>query len=130
MSHVAAGSPPALDAGGSAHPPSAWPPLPADPAFLLVAKESRDLPFRPLKVPKCESFDLSDSHDFYFIKPLWVDSFRTVIKIFKISSFWLGFRSLFGENCAGLWFYMSVWYTINLIWSQDSVQHCTHSGSI
>jgi hypothetical protein len=47
VSHVAAGSPPAVVLGGSAHPPGASPPLPADPAFLLVAKQSRDLNFRP-----------------------------------------------------------------------------------
>ncbi len=83
MSHVAAGSPPAVVAGGSAHPPGASPPLPADPAFLLVAKQSRDLHFRNLKVPKCESLDMLDSHDFYTIKPLWVDDFQTVIKNLK-----------------------------------------------
>ncbi len=98
VSHVAAGSPPVVVAGGSAHPPAAWPPLPADTAFLLVAKQSRDPHFQPLKVPKCESFDLLDFHDFCTIKPLWADDFCTVRKIFKIFSFWLWFRSLFGQN--------------------------------
>ncbi len=34
-----------------------------------------------LKVPKCESFDLMDSRDFYTLKLPWVGGFGTVIKI-------------------------------------------------
>ncbi len=37
--------------------------------------------------------------------------------------------ALFIMFCAGLWRFMVVYHTIHLIWSQDSVQHCTHSGS-
>ncbi len=33
----------------------------------------------PLKVPKCEIFDHSDFHNFYTIKPFWVDDFGAKI---------------------------------------------------
>ncbi len=36
-----------------------------------------------LKVPKCEILDLLDCHDFYTIKPFWVDNFSPRIEIFS-----------------------------------------------
>ncbi len=35
-----------------------------------------------LKVPKCEIFDHSDCHDFYFIKSLWEGDFGVKITFF------------------------------------------------
>jgi hypothetical protein len=40
-----------------------------------------------LKLPKCEIFDLMDSHDFSIIKSPWVGDFETVIKNSKLFRF-------------------------------------------
>jgi hypothetical protein len=43
-------------------------------------------------VPKCEIFDLLDSHDFYTTQPIWVGDFVTVIKNSKAFLFGYDFE--------------------------------------